>query len=165
MSSLSPVATLPGSVHAPARTLVRKPTLKAVPTPVPAAPTVQVLALAEPLPGFPGHRDYVLVPADAGGHLFWLQSVAPDGPRFLAVSAVSFFPDYEPVLPVAACDELALADVAEATLYCLVTVPDGDVTAATANLRAPLVVNPLTHQARQIVLTDGAHPIRRPIRR
>jgi flagellar assembly factor FliW len=153
----SPVATLP------ART--RTPALKAVPSPAPVAPSVQVLDLAEPLPGFPGHRDYVLVPADAGGHLFWLQSVTPDGPRFLAVSAASFFPEYEPVLPGAACDELGLADVAEAALYCLVTVPDGDVTAATANLRAPLVVNPVSNLARQLVLTDGVHPIRRQLRR
>jgi flagellar assembly factor FliW len=153
----SPVATLP------ART--RTPALKAVPSPASVAPSVQVLSLAEPLPGFPGHRDYVLVPADAGGHLFWLQSVTPDGPRFLAVSAASFFPEYEPVLPGAACDELGLADVAEAALYCLVTVPDGDVTAATANLRAPLVVNPVSNAARQLVLTDGVHPIRRPLRR
>jgi len=155
--SSSPVATRPASS--------RKAGLKALPTPAPEVPSVQVLELAEPLPGFPKHRDYVLVPADAGGLLFWLQSVAPDGPRFLAVSAVAFFPDYEPVLPGAACDELALADVAEAALYCLVTVPAGDVTAATANLRAPLVVNPVTHQARQIVLTDGVHAIRRPLRR
>ena len=153
----SPVATLP------ART--RTPALKAAPSPAPVAPSVQVLDLAEPLPGFPGHRDYVLVPADAGGHLFWLQSVTPDGPRFLAVSAASFFPEYEPVLPGAACDELGLADVAEAALYCLVTVPDGDVTAATANLRAPLVVNPVSNLARQLVLTDGVHPIRRQLRR
>ena len=153
----SPVATLP------ART--RTPALKALPSPAPVAPSVQVLDLAEPLPGFPGHRDYVLVPADAGGHLFWLQSVTPDGPRFLAVSAASFFPEYEPVLPGAACDELGLADVAEAALYCLVTVPDGDVTAATANLRAPLVVNPVSNLARQLVLTDGVHPIRRQLRR
>ena len=153
----SPVATLPARRRTPA--------LKAVPSPAPVAPSVQVLDLAEPLPGFPGHRDYVLVPADAGGHLFWLQSVTPDGPRFLAVSAASFFPEYEPVLPGAACDELGLADVAEAALYCLVTVPDGDVTAATANLRAPLVVNPVSNLARQLVLTDGVHPIRRQLRR
>jgi flagellar assembly factor FliW len=153
----SPVATLPAPAHAPART----PVSVAAPVPSP----VQVLALAEPLPGFPGYRDYVLVPADAGGHLFWLQSVAPDGPRFLAVSAASFFPDYAPVLPGVACIELGLADAADATLYCLVTVPDGDVTAATANLRAPLVVNPDTRRARQLVLTDGVHPIRWPLRR
>jgi flagellar assembly factor FliW len=152
----SPVVTW--SSRAPAR-----PPLSVVPAPGPAK--VQVLALAEPLPGFPQHRDYVLVPADGGGLLFWLQSVAPDGPRFLAVSAASFFPDYAPVLPGAALDELGLDDVAEAHVYCLVTVPAGDVSAATANLRAPLVVNPVTHSARQLVLTDGAHPIRRPLRR
>ncbi|TFV83310.1 flagellar assembly protein FliW [Blastococcus sp. CT_GayMR16] len=148
----SPVATRP----APARPSVAR---------VPVPPLVQVLDLAEPLPGFPGHRDYVLVPADGGGHLFWLQSVAPDGPRFLAVSAASFFPDYAPALPGAACTELGMAAAEDASLYCLVTVPDGDVTAATANLRAPLVVNPDNQRARQLVLTDGVHPIRRPLRR
>jgi flagellar assembly factor FliW len=126
---------------------------------------MQVLLLAEPLAGFPGHLDYVLVPADSAGRLFWLQSVAPAGPRFLVVPAAPFFPDYTPVLPAAVCVELALADIADAELFCLVSVPDGDVGAATANLRAPVVVNPATSQARQVVLPDGRHPIRRPLRR
>jgi flagellar assembly factor FliW len=150
--TLSP-GPLPASAPAPVRT--------------PAAPPVQVqaLTLSEPLPGFPRHRDYVLVPAEDGGRLFWLQSVAADGPRFLAVPASAYFPDYVPRLPDAVCDELALGDVAEARLFCLVTVPDGEVAAATANLRAPLVVNPVTHQARQVVLLDPTHPMRRPLRR
>jgi flagellar assembly factor FliW len=63
------------------------------------------------------------------------------------------------------CVELGLEDAADASLFCLVTVPDGDVAAATANLRAPVVVNPATHRARQVVLVDGEHPIRRPLRR
>jgi flagellar assembly factor FliW len=145
----SPATILP----APARTSA------VIPAPV------QVLSLAEPLPGFPGHRDYVLVPAEDGGRLFWLQSMAPDGPRFLAVPAAAYFPDYAPALPGAVCVELGLADPAEARLYCLVTVPAGDVAAATANLRAPVVVNAATHRARQVVLLDAAHPIRRPLRR
>lgn len=126
---------------------------------------VWALTLVEPMPGFPGHQDYVLVTAENSGRLFWLQSVAPDGPRFLAVPAGSYFPDYAPVLPGAACLELGLDDPAEAQIYCLVTVPDGDVASATANLRAPVVVNPVTHRARQLVLADGSHPIRRPMRR
>jgi len=123
------------------------------------------LSLTDPLPGFPRYREYALVPADADGRLYWLQSVAPDGPRFLAVPAGAFFPDYAPVLPRPVCAELGLEDAADARLYCLVTVPDGDVSAATANLRAPLVVNPVTRRARQLVLTDGVHAIRAPIRR
>ena len=134
--------------------------------PMATAPSrVRALALAEPLPGFPGHRAYALVAADASGRVFWLQSVAPDGPRFLAVPAAPYFPDYAPAVPAAACAELGLDDVSEADLFCLVTVPDGDISAATANLRAPVVVNPVTQQARQVVLNDGRHPIRRLLRR
>jgi flagellar assembly factor FliW len=127
-------------------------------------PAVQVLLMTEPLAGFPGHREYALVAADAAGTVFWLQSLAPEGPRFVAVPAAQFFPDYAPVLPAAACAELGIGGVADAAVYCLVTVPDGDVGEATANLRAPLVVDIATNRARQVVLTDGVHPIRRPLR-
>ena len=127
--------------------------------------SVVVLGLVDPLPGFPGHRDYVLVGADNDGLVFWLQSMAPDGPRFLAVPPARYFPDYAPVLPGTVCAELGLEDPADALLYCLLTVPNGDVGAATANLRAPVVVNPVVARARQVVLADGTHPIRRPLRR
>ena len=148
------------ATRAPVRTTARSSTPKAAA----AVPSVQVLTFAEPMPGFPAHRDYVLVPADPSGRLFWLQSVTPEGPRFLAVPAFQYFPDYAPVLPGAACIDLGLEDPADAQVYCLVSVPDGDVAAATANLRAPVVANPATRRARQVVLPDGGHPIRRPLR-
>ena len=142
------------------------PSALAAPSRKPATPpAVQTLTLTESLPGFPGHRDYVLVPADPAGVLCWLQSVRPEGPRFLTVAAAAYFPEYVPGLPASALVELGLADSTDAQLFCLVTVPGGDVAAATANLRAPLVVNGDTHRARQVVLTDGLHPIRRPLRR
>ena len=131
----------------------------------PAASAVRPVSLTEPLPGFPRHRDYVLVAADATGLLRWLQSVDPRGPRFLVVPPGPFVPAYAPRLPGALLTELDLEDAAAAELHCLVTVPDGDVHAATANLRAPLVVNPATGRGRQLVLTEGGHPIRHPLGR
>ncbi|WNV76479.1 flagellar assembly protein FliW [Geodermatophilus sp. DSM 44513] len=130
-----------------------------------AVATLPLLSMTEPLPGFPGHRDYVLVTADGDGRLFWLQSMAPDGPRFLAIDPAAYFPDYAPQLPAAVCAGLGLQDPAQVRLYCLVTVPTGGPAAATANLRAPLVVDPATWRATQVVLADGSHPIRRPLRR
>jgi flagellar assembly factor FliW len=129
------------------------------------APALPLLSLTEPLPGFPAHRDYALVPADGEGRLHWFQSVAQDGPRFLAAAAPVFFPGYAPVLPRAVRAELGLPDGAEPQLYCLLTVPAGDPAAATANLRAPLVVHAAAGLARQVVLPDVSHPIRRPLRR
>ncbi|MGY1720115.1 flagellar assembly protein FliW [Blastococcus sp. SYSU DS0552] len=134
-------------------------------TTVPAPPPVQVLSFTEPLPGFPDHSDYVLVAGDAAGLLFWLQAVSPDGPRFLAVPAREFFPEYAPVVPADVRAGLGLTDPADARVYCLVSVPGGDVAEATANLRAPVVVAPATHRAQQVVQTDGAHPLRRRLRR
>lgn len=131
----------------------------------PTPPPVQVLSFTEPVPGFPRYRDYVLVAGDGAGLLFWLQAVAPDGPRFLAVPAREFFPGYAPVVPAAVRAELGLADPAAARLFCLVTVPDGDVAEATANLRAPVVVAPATSRARQVVLDDSSLPLRRRLRR
>jgi flagellar assembly factor FliW len=130
-----------------------------------AVGTLPLLGLTEPLPGFPGHRDYVLVTADGDGRLFWLQSMAPEGPRFLAIDPDVYFPGYAPRLPAALCADLGLDDPATARLYCLVTVPPEGPAAATANLRAPLVVNPANWRAAQVVLLDGQHPIRHPLRR
>jgi flagellar assembly factor FliW len=130
-----------------------------------AAPAVAALELTEALPGFPGYREYALVAVDGTGLVFWLQSVDPEGPRFMALPAAAYFPDYAPVFPAAVRGELGLQEFTEASVYCLVTVPGGDIREATANLRAPLLVNPATSQARQVVLADGAHPIRRPLRR
>jgi flagellar assembly factor FliW len=154
----SPTATLPARAPVggtPAAAAVGRP----------APPPVQALAFAEPMPGFPGYRDYVLVAADPSGKVYWLQSVAPEGPRFLAIPAAPYFPDYAPALPPAVRADLGLDGTSDADLFCVVTVPGGDVAAATANLRAPVVVNPATRQARQVVLPDGSHPIRRPLRR
>ena len=123
--------------------------------------TLPLLGMVTPLPGFPEFRDYVLVTADGDGLLFWLQSLDVGGPRFLVIPPARYFADYDPVLPATLLDELGLDDAADAQVYVLVTVPAGGPSAATANLRAPVVVNPANWRAAQVVLPDGRHPIRR----
>ncbi|SHF77045.1 flagellar assembly protein FliW [Geodermatophilus nigrescens] len=124
--------------------------------------TMPLLGMVAPLPGF---RDYVLVTADGDGLLFWLQSMDADGPRFLAIPPARYFPDYAPALPRQVLADLDLDDAADATLLALVTVPAEGVAHATANLRAPVVLNPANWRAAQVLLPDSRHPIRRPLRR
>jgi flagellar assembly factor FliW len=127
-------------------------------------PALRLVELVDDLPGFPGQRSFVRVPTGAAP-LEWLQAVDPSGPRFLVVPPTCFVPGYAPRLPDALLAEVGLAAGAEAELVCLVTVPDGDAARATVNLRAPLVLDPATGRGRQVVLADGDHPIRHPMRR
>jgi flagellar assembly factor FliW len=130
----------------------------------PAVPAVRLVELVDDLPGFPGQRAFVRVPTGAAP-LDWLQAVDPSGPRFLVVPPAGYVPGYAPRLTAAVLAELGLDAGTEPELLCLVTVPDGDAARATMNLRAPLVLDPGTGRGRQVVLADGDHPIRHPMRR
>ena len=130
----------------------------------PAVPPVQVLSWPSRSPASPATRTSPWSPPTPPACSSGCSPSPPTVPRFLAVPAAPFFPDTRRRCPAPRARARDSA-TRRTPLYCLVTVPDGDVAAATANLRAPLVVNPATQRARQIVLTDGAHPIRRPLRR
>lgn len=129
-------------------------------------PTTAPVSLTTALPGIPDHLDYLLEPATPDGAVQTLRSTAPDGPRFVAIPPDRYFPDYRPNLPSQALADLDLTDPAAARLVCLVSIPGGDVTAATANLLAPIVINPHTGRATQVILhEDDPDLIRQPLHR
>ena len=112
--------------------------------------------------GFPDDREYILERADDACTMFRLRSTSPDGPAFLAITPSAFFADYEPEIPDAAVLALGLTGSGDAVLLSLVSVPEGDPQAATANLFAPVVINHHTCIGAQVILNDqGTYPLRR----
>jgi len=47
----------------------------------------------------------------------------------------------------------------DALVYCILTIPD-DVSRMTANLKAPLVINSASQQARQVVLQENEYSVK-----
>ena len=120
-----------------------------------------VIAMVEPLPGFPDLREFYLERLDVEGILFSLRSVTQPSVRLLVVPVHRFFPDYAPEIQ----DETAasLGITAESDVITLGVVNPGDsVTAATVNLLAPVLVNVDTKQAAQVVLDEDL-PLRAPL--
>jgi flagellar assembly factor FliW len=69
--------------------------------------------------------------------------------------------DYNPRLSAEDRGFLGLDDQTQATLFCtLSTAQDGWIT---ANLMGPLVVNPATRRAKQVVLVDSLYSARHPV--
>ena len=123
-----------------------------------AAPTT--VRPVVPLPGLPGHQDYSLDGLDDEGILYAMRSLADPAVRLFVVRPEAFFDGYTPAVDAETRTALALAD-GEDPLLLVVVHPASEANPATANLLAPVMVNPATGSAAQVVL-DG-WPLRAPL--
>lgn len=125
----------------------------------------RVLTFPDGLPGFEACRRFTLVPhpvpaGEAAGPFEWLQSVDDGALAFLAIDPRRIFAHYNPSLGATELQSLALDCCESGQLLSLLTVPKGDPCGITANLLAPVIVNPETRQARQVILTTDEYSVR-----
>lgn len=110
-----------------------------------------VYTFPEGIYGFERARAFVLVPAGRDG-LCWLQSLEDGALVLLLADPAHFYPD-----------EPAVAPDADVTARVVVTLSRRAGGPATANLQAPVLLDPATRAGRQVVLDDGRQRIRIPI--
>ena len=121
-----------------------------------------VIELVRPMPGFHDLRRFALVRLDEAGDLCRLTSVEDPDVSFLVVPPGRFFPDYAP-----AVDDDVLADLeirsAEDVLLLVVLSAGTSLASTTANLAAPVLVNPASRRGGQIVIDDADLPLAAPL--
>ena len=122
---------------------------------------IPVIEMVEAMPGFPDRTRFALVRLDEDGVLCSLKSVEDPDLRFLVVPPNVFFPDYAPEIDDTVVSALGI-ERAEDALVLVVVNPGDRAASATANLLAPVVVNTVSRQASQVVLTEDL-PVRAPL--
>jgi flagellar assembly factor FliW len=124
-----------------------------------------VITFAMPMPGIPDLRNFVLVQLDECALLFSLTSIDTPQLRFVVVPPAPFFPDYAPEIDIDSLSALGTPrDKMDRLLVLLVISAGGPSPSdATANLLAPIVVDPDTRRAVQLVLTGSDLPVRAPL--
>ena len=120
-----------------------------------------VVTFPDGLPGFERCRQFVLVESPALQPFTLVQGVDADGPSFVAIDPRRVAGEYSTVLDRA---ELARLDVtaAEPLLWLAIVAAHED-GSATANLRAPLVINPAAMRGIQLISLDSPYPIDHPL--
>jgi flagellar assembly factor FliW len=113
--------------------------------------------LAVPMPGFPRHRQFVLVRLNDEGLLYAFTSVDDPELRFLVAPPEPFFPDYAPEIE----DEVfAALNTKDPDRLLLLVVITAGVNETTANLLAPIVVDRDSRRAMQVILNGSGLPVR-----
>jgi flagellar assembly factor FliW len=113
----------------------------------------ELLTLPTGLYGFEERRAFVLVSAGRE-NLWWLQSTERPELVFLLADPFKFFAGYEIDVPDADVAALGIDPATTPHVLVLVTLPGAPNDSPTANLRAPLLIDPDRRVARQIVLGD-----------
>ena len=122
-----------------------------------------ILHLDGSLIGFPDAHRFALVRIDPDTKaLFLLRCLDIDDLEFVVAAPYPFFPDYAPEIDESTARRLDLTTASDAMLLVVLTVGP-TLTATTANLFAPIVVNVNTRRASQVVLPDGGYSLHEPL--
>ncbi|MFB9765712.1 flagellar assembly protein FliW [Nocardioides kongjuensis] len=123
-----------------------------------------VIELAHPMPGFPDDARFALVRLDDDGVLHGFRSLDSQDLQFVVVPPAPFYPDYALDLDDETVTELGIDETTAGDVLVLLVVRAGATLAdTTVNLRAPLVVNPATRRASQVILDDADLPLAAPL--
>ena len=115
------------------------------------------ITMAVPMPGFPAHREFVLVRLNDDGLLYAFTSIQDPELRFLVAPPEPFFPDYAPEIENEVFSALNTKDPDRLLLLTVITA---GVEETTANLLAPIVVDRDSMRAMQVVLSGTGYPVR-----
>ena len=119
------------------------------------------LVFVESPPGMSSLTRFDLTALDESGFLFALRSLEQSGVRLFVIPPQAYFADYAP--EVSASVRTALGMDADTQPVMLAVVHPAHDEPTTANLLAPIVVNPLTGAAAQVVLDGDEWPLRAPL--
>jgi flagellar assembly factor FliW len=126
-----------------------------------------VIAMVEPLAGFPDTTQYALIEhtrqgGSAAGSVFWLQAVERPFHAFVVTDPWGVHPEYAPEISDADAQQLGLTSFEDARVFGILTVPRNP-SEITINLRAPVVVNVAQRLAKQVVVLNDQYSTRHPM--
>lgn len=110
-------------------------------------------------------RFFIVDPAD-DTLILWLQSADSAEVAFPILEPKLFKADYKVRLSANELRALRIdaSNQKDTLVYCILTIPH-DVTAMTANLKAPIVINTASRQGRQVVLQENEYSVKFPMYR
>ena len=122
----------------------------------------RIIRMAEGMLGFEHLKKYVLLIPDDKNPFWWFQSIEDGAVAFVVISSFAVKPDYTPVISDDNIKLLEIVAPEEPVLLSAVTIRH-DPFKVTANLKAPIVVNPARLLAKQVVLVESDYPVQYPV--
>lgn len=120
----------------------------------------KVLEFPHSIPGFTS-RKFVLLTLEDQQPFRWLQSADDPDLAFVILDPFPYFKEYKPIISAVDLAFLDMDGQGEALLFVLCVVREGPI--ITANLLAPILINPNNNRGKQVILLNQDYPVRQPL--
>ena len=107
------------------------------------------------LVGFPAIQQFVVLDVAEDCQYQWLQAVEEPDLAFVIIDIHLLDPEFRVEISDEGLAELEITQADPVLIMAVVTIPSGQPEQATANLRAPLVVNLRTRKGKQPILNES----------
>lgn len=122
-----------------------------------------LLTFPEGIPGFQEIKEYALIEPGNESPFYWLQALKDPELAFVVTDPLIFKMDYHPKYPL---DEIALLktdDPKSLITLVFITIPPGEPHRSTANLMAPICINPANRIGKQVILQHSRYSHQEPL--
>lgn len=109
--------------------------------------------------GFDEVKEYVLINHDEQGLIMTMQSTQGEVPQFVVIDPYAVYQDYSPIISE---KSLAMFETKQADKlkYLVIAVVQENYLDTVVNLKSPIVIDPATKKAAQIILENADYPMR-----
>jgi len=107
------------------------------------------------LVGFPAIQQFVVLDVAEDCHYQWFQATREPDLAMVIIDVHFIDPEFRAQISDEGLAELGMTEMDPVLIMAVVTIPSGQPDQATANLRAPLVVNLRTRKGKQLILHES----------
>ncbi len=123
----------------------------------------QIISMPSGPVGFSERRRYILLEHKKDSPFLWLQSVEEESLAFVVIDPLLFKPDYRVQIGSEDSQGLEMNNGGSGIQVLVIVNVAGERGEITANLLAPIVINPGKKLGKQVVLYQSPYPTRYPL--
>lgn len=110
------------------------------------------------IPGFPGRKSFVILEGSPESPFRWLQCIEDGALAFIVMDPCLIVSEYLDSIGDQHLKEVGLEDPSEAVILSIVRI-QRDVGKITTNLLAPVLINPQSRKAKQVILMGSGYDV------
>ena len=118
-----------------------------------------IIEFPEGVYAFENSKQFVVLNTNSKAGIMQLQCAQAQTPRFIILDPFMFLEDYAPIVPEETMKKLKASSLEDLSIFVIAVIPE-NISAATVNLKSPVIIHFKERLGMQVMLENTDYPVR-----